>query len=148
MKKIEKIIKDIESLEEYSTSTNLQNAIKNLRNELKTNNRSKRSMEIRTTLTPRNVNVLNVMKKGYTYKEAATELGLSLSQVSESVKVLHDQGLLPYKHKVKALMIDECIDDVQRLMKTCSNKQEIAKELGISEQTVVRCIQRISSRTK
>lgn len=144
-KQIEKIIAEIEALEETKSSEALQSAVISLREELKKSQRSRRSMEIRTKLNQRNLDVLNEALKGHTYGDIAKKLDLSIWQVSESVKVLHDQGLLPYRRKSKAVILEDCIDEVQKMMKTSPNKSAIAKELGVSEQTVVRCIQRISS---
>lgn len=104
-----------------------------------------KDLEIKTSLTERNLKVLEAMELGFTYKQTALLLDLTCDQVSESVKVLHDVGMLEYRKKKNSILIDKYIPIVRDLMKTSKSRREICRILKISDQTIVRCISRINA---
>lgn len=107
---------------------------------------AKRTFEARTKLAKRNNDVLEAMELGFTYAETAELLDITRDQVAESVKVLHDEKRLEYRHKREDSLILSCMPMVEELMRTCKSKKEIADELGVSDQTVIRCIAKINAK--
>ena len=105
---------------------------------------AKRTFEARTKLAQRNNDVLEAMELGFTYAETAELLDITRDQVAESVKVLHDEKRLEYRHKRDESLILTCMPRVKELMESCKSKKEIADTLGISDQTVIRCIAKLN----
>ncbi len=100
---------------------------------------------VNTNLTNRNYDVFICKEYLYmTYAEIANALGITVAQVGESLKVLRDHGLVESSRKSPTL-IEDYLDDVKKLQRKKYSRARIAKELGISQQTVLRCQERLSS---
>lgn len=106
----------------------------------------RKTFETRTKLATRNNQVLEAMELGFTYAETAELLDITRDQVAESVKVLHDEGRLEYRHKREYSLILTCMPRVKELMKSSKSVKAIADELGISEQTAIRCVSKINAK--
>ena len=76
------------------------------------------------------------------YEKIANALGISKAQVGESMKFLRDKGLVQSRVK-KATLIDDCLDDVKKMKKKKYTCAQMARELGVSPQTVTRCLERL-----
>ena len=96
-----------------------------------------------TNLENRNYDVMICRNQLYmTYDQIANALGITVAQVGESLKVLRDKGLVTPSRK--APLIDDYINDVKKLSKKKYSRARIAKELGISQHTVLRCQERLN----
>ncbi len=97
-----------------------------------------------TNLENRNYDVMVCRNQLYmTYDQIANALGITVAQVGESLKVLRDKGLVTSTRKAPTL-IDDYLDDVKKLSKKKYSRARIAKELGISQHTVLRCQERLN----
>ena len=100
---------------------------------------------VNTNLTNRNYDVMVCRNQLYmTYEQIANALGITVAQVGESLKVLRDKGLVNSSRKSPTL-IEDYLDDVKKLSKKKYSRARIAKELGISQHTVLRCQERLNS---
>ena len=98
-----------------------------------------------TNLINRHYDVLVCRTQLYmSYDKIANALGITVAQVGESMKFLRDKGLIKSSRKAPTL-IEDYIDDVKKLSKKKYSRARIAKELGISQHTVLRCQERLNS---
>lgn len=131
IKKTKKLIKAL-----YDQIEMLENSI---------NESSKQEITVNTNLENRNYDVFICKKYLYMdYDQIANALNISKAQVGESLKVLRDRGLVESRRK-KTTKIDENLKEVKKLHAKGLNRYQIAKELKISNQTVIRCLDRINN---
>lgn len=78
-----------------------------------------------------------------TYDKIANALGISKAQVGESMKFLRDKGLVSSIRK-KPTLIEDCLEDVKKMKKQHYTRAQMVKELGVSPQTITRCLERLA----
>ena len=128
-----------------SNLVKIQEQLESMANVLNTDvffKEEKKKPVVNTELGQRNYEVWVLrVELGWTYQRIAEALKISKDQVAESMKVLRDQGCLKSTRKAPTL-IEDYRDEVKKLAKKKKNVKQIAEELGISKQTVIRCLER------
>lgn len=125
-----------------STIESLQKQMDTLKEQLRDD--AKKTSVVNTNLENRNYDVFICRTYLYmTYAQIANALNISEAQVGEALKVLRDRGLVESSRKSSTL-IDDYLPDVRRMKKKKFTRAQMAKELGVSEKTVIRCLERLS----
>ncbi len=105
---------------------------------------AKESSVVNTNLENRNYDVFILRTYLYmSYAQIANALGITEAQVGESLKVLRDRGLVESSRKSPTL-IEDYLPDVKRMKKKKFTRAQMAKELGVSEHTIIRCLERLN----
>ena len=105
---------------------------------------TKESSVVNTNLENRNYDVFICRTQLYmSYAQIANALGITEAQVGESLKVLRDKGLIESSRQSSTL-IEDYLPDVKNMKKKKFTRAQMAKELGVSEKTVIRCLERLN----
>lgn len=100
---------------------------------------------VNTNLTNRNYDVFICRQYLYmSYDDIANALHISRAQVGESLKVLRDRGLIETSRK-KPTLVDKNIKAVRAMQKKGYSRPQMASKLGVSEKTIIRCLERINA---